>query len=81
MMYAALLYTSGTTGNPKGVMLTHRNNYLHAMSTMHHLRVNDSDVFFMSTNVSCEWLGFTILLHSEWSHTDLFRKVTARVDF
>lgn len=40
----SLLYTSGTTGNPKGVMLTHRNNYLHAMSTMHHLRVSDSDV-------------------------------------
>jgi fatty-acyl-CoA synthase len=40
----SLLYTSGTTGNPKGVMLTHRNNYLHALSTMHHLRVNDEDV-------------------------------------
>ena len=40
----SLLYTSGTTGNPKGVMLTHRNNYLHALSTMHHLRVTDSDV-------------------------------------
>lgn len=40
----SLLYTSGTTGNPKGVMLTHRNNYLHAMSAMHHLRVQDSDV-------------------------------------
>ncbi|MBY0121070.1 long-chain-fatty-acid--CoA ligase [Bacillus sp. S/N-304-OC-R1] len=40
----SLLYTSGTTGNPKGVMLTHRNNYLHALSTMHHLRVQDSDV-------------------------------------
>lgn len=39
----SLLYTSGTTGNPKGVMLTHRNNYLHAMSTMHHLRVSDKD--------------------------------------
>ena len=40
----SLLYTSGTTGNPKGVMLTHRNNYLHALSAMHHLRVTDSDV-------------------------------------
>lgn len=40
---ASLLYTSGTTGNPKGVMLTHRNNYLHALTTMHHLRVSDRD--------------------------------------
>ncbi len=40
---ATLLYTSGTTGKPKGVMLTHRNNYLHALSAMHHLRVNDKD--------------------------------------
>lgn len=40
----SLLYTSGTTGNPKGVMLTHRNNYLHALSAMHHLRVQDNDV-------------------------------------
>ncbi|NRD79515.1 long-chain-fatty-acid--CoA ligase [Bacillus sp. BRMEA1] len=41
----SLLYTSGTTGNPKGVMLTHRNNYLHALCTMHHLRVTDKDVY------------------------------------
>ncbi|MBA4538738.1 long-chain-fatty-acid--CoA ligase [Bacillus aquiflavi] len=39
----SLLYTSGTTGNPKGVMLSHRNNYLHAMSAMHHIRVSDQD--------------------------------------
>ena len=43
----SLLYTSGTTGNPKGVMLTHRNNYLHALTAMHHLRVSDRDVYFM----------------------------------
>lgn len=41
---STLLYTSGTTGDPKGVMLTHRNNYLHALSAMHHLRVSDRDV-------------------------------------
>jgi len=41
----SLLYTSGTTGDPKGVMLTHRNNYLHALSAMHHLRVTDNDVY------------------------------------
>jgi fatty-acyl-CoA synthase len=41
----SLLYTSGTTGNPKGVMLTHRNNYLHALVAMHHLRVSDKDVY------------------------------------
>lgn len=41
----SLLYTSGTTGKPKGVMLTHRNNYLHALSVMHHLRVSDEDIY------------------------------------
>lgn len=41
--YASLLYTSGTTGNPKGVLLTHRSNYLHALSLQHHLRISDRD--------------------------------------
>jgi fatty-acyl-CoA synthase len=30
---AALCYTSGTTGNPKGVMYSHRSTVLHALST------------------------------------------------
>ena len=40
---AEIFYTSGTSASPKGVMLTHRNIYLHAMSIAlyHHTRYED----------------------------------------
>jgi fatty-acyl-CoA synthase len=41
---AELFYTSVTTGPPKGVMLTHRNLYLHGLSTMATYPVSEADV-------------------------------------
>jgi acyl-CoA synthetase (AMP-forming)/AMP-acid ligase II len=38
-------YTSGTTANPKGVQLTHRNCWLNAASFGWHLGVSDRDVY------------------------------------
>ncbi len=38
-------YTSGTTSKPKGVILTHRNNYINAADFLYHLRVVHEDMY------------------------------------
>ncbi|RKQ35710.1 long-chain-fatty-acid--CoA ligase [Oceanobacillus halophilus] len=40
-----LNYTSGTTSKPKGVMQTHRSNYINAANFMNHLDVKHNDVY------------------------------------
>ena len=38
-------YTSGTTGDPKGVCRTHRCETIHAYLTSHHQNISDDDVY------------------------------------
>jgi acyl-CoA synthetase (AMP-forming)/AMP-acid ligase II len=42
---ATINYTSGTTARPKGVMLTHRNNWVNATTFGWHAAVTDRDVY------------------------------------
>jgi acyl-CoA synthetase (AMP-forming)/AMP-acid ligase II len=43
---AQIYYTSGTTGHPKGVMLTHKNVKSHALGAIAELHLTDSDNWF-----------------------------------
>jgi acyl-CoA synthetase (AMP-forming)/AMP-acid ligase II len=42
---AQIYYTSGTTGRPKGVMLSHKNVSVHALGTIAELHLTDRDVW------------------------------------
>jgi fatty-acyl-CoA synthase len=42
---AQIYYTSGTTGRPKGVMLSHKNVYSHALGAIAELHLTDRDVW------------------------------------
>jgi len=68
---AALLYTGGTTGLPKGVMLTHHNLVSDAVCTLQNMRESredDPDIYGTGVSLTvlpiCHSFGFQILIIS-----------------
>jgi acyl-CoA synthetase (AMP-forming)/AMP-acid ligase II len=63
---AHIYYTSGTTGKPKGVILTHKNNLVHAEGTIAELGLSSKD----------RWLHVSPMFHladawAVWSATEV----------
>ncbi|KEK12792.1 fatty acid--CoA ligase family protein [Lysinibacillus fusiformis] len=80
---AIILYTSGTTGTPKGAMLTHENVYSNARDVAHYLGIQEKDrviatlpvfhVFALTVVVNAPLLsGATVLLAPRFSPTEIF---------
>ncbi|PLT33811.1 fatty acid--CoA ligase family protein [Bacillus sp. V5-8f] len=81
---ALILYTSGTTGKPKGAMLTHKNLYSNAKDVSDYLRITGDDrvitalpmfhVFCLTVALNAPLInGGTLLIVPKFSPAEVFR--------
>lgn len=59
---AALVYTSGSTGNPKGVMLSHQNMVFTQGSLVEYLRLDSSDVIINFLPLAFDYGLYQVLM-------------------
>jgi long-chain acyl-CoA synthetase len=81
---AVILYTSGTTGNPKGVLLTHKNLYSNASSSAKHNEYERgttlgvlplAHVYGLTVSNVCLLTGSSIVVFSSFSLEEVFKAI------
>ncbi|MFA6504982.1 MAG: AMP-binding protein [Treponemataceae bacterium] len=61
---AAILFTSGTTGIPKGVMLTHKNFISDCFLAQSHLKLSPTDVFYALLPIHHSYTMLAVFIES-----------------
>jgi len=83
---AVLMYTSGTTGNPKGVMLTHKNLISIYISRIIDLKLDKKDIFLNCVplyHTAAEYallvlyVGGTLIIHSDFDPENFLKDMEA----
>jgi amino acid adenylation domain-containing protein len=71
---ASLIYTSGSSGKPKGVMLTHRNMVSAADSIIQYLENNENDVILDSLPLAFDYGLYQVLMAFKFGGTVVLEK-------
>jgi long-chain acyl-CoA synthetase len=81
---AVILYTSGTTGNPKGVLLTHKNLYSNAENSAKHNETQRgttlgvlplAHVYGLTISNICFLTGSSIVIFSSFDTKEVFKAI------
>lgn len=78
--WATTFYTTGTTGDPKGVYFSHRQLVMHTLAVATAVsgftvpaRFQSADVYMPITPVSCSRMGVPLCSYTPWNQTGLSR--------